>query len=144
MPDYPDDVRRVKDALDLHAVAGNAGKYIACRLDDGRPVTHDCYSSRGEARRFAERKTTTPLLIVQVQPDGAPLNEVAAVLKYERGLWAAGWRTPDTLETEENSGLLSMPRTKADRKRMARQLLSGRPLYPSHVPYGNLPHQKGK
>jgi hypothetical protein len=80
---------------------------------------------------------------LQVQPDGMPYHEADAVLRYERTLVSAGVRTPDHFETEENSGLLSMPRTKHDRERMIKQLVSGKPLYPAGTPYGNLPTKKG-
>lgn len=144
---YPDPVLRVKDEMDMHAVAitqggyefaGTGYGYAVFSLQTGIPVTHDLYPSRGDARRIAERKTTDALLILQVQPDGMPYREAEAVLKYERGLYAAGMRTPDYMETEENSGLLSMPRTKHDQARMARQLLAGRPLTPEGVAYSNL------
>jgi hypothetical protein len=137
--DWPDDVKRVKDAMDLHAVTGDHG-YAVFRLATGEPVTRDAYPSRADARRMAERKTRDPLLILEIQPDGMPPNEAAAVLKYERTLRDMGWRTPDTLETEQNSGILSMPRTRHDRKRMAAQLIKGTPLYDPATPYGNLPH----
>lgn len=137
---WPDDVKRVKDAMDLHAVAGMAGNYMVCSLQTGKPVTNDCYPSRMVARRFAERKTTDALLILQVAPDGMTYKEAEACLKYERTLYAAGFRTPDHFETEENSGLLSMPHNPHDQKRMIRQLVSGRPLPGIH---SNIPTQKG-
>lgn len=135
---WPDPVKRVKDAMDLHAVAGGRG-YAVFSLQTGHPLTGDTYSSRGEARRFGERKTTDHLLILEVCPDGMPYREAAAVLQYERQLINAGVRTPDSLETEENSGLLSMPQNRHDRRRMAAQLKKGSKLTPDDVPYGNLP-----
>jgi hypothetical protein len=124
---YPDPVRRVKDAMDMHAVAGASG-YAVFSLQDGRPITNDTYPSRGDARRHAERRTQDHLLILEIAPDGIPWREAEAVLKYERALVAAGVRSPDSLETEENSGLLSMPAQKWDRQRMARQLITGKAL----------------
>lgn len=147
MKEYPDPVKRVKDAMDLHALAMMAGEttggYAVFRLTDGVPVTMDLYPSRAEARKFAERRTQDHLLIVQAQPDGMPANEAEAILKYERGLVSMGVRTPDVFETEENSGLLSMPRTRHDRRRMAAQLRKGKPLYSDETPYGNLPNMRG-
>ena len=139
MTEWPDDVKRVKDTMDLHALAGANGQYAVFSLQTGTPVVMDTFPSRRDARRMAEKKTTDALLILQVAPDGMPYNEAAACLKYERALWAAGVRTPDSMESEENSGLLSIPRTKADRIRMAKQLISGKPLLPEGLPYGNLP-----
>ena len=122
----------------MHAVAKSRG-YAVFRLTTGEPVTNDVYPSRADARRFAEKKTSDHLLIIEIQPDGMPYNEAAAVLKYERTLINMGIRTPDVFETEENSGLLSMPRTLGDRIRMARQLKSGKPLTSPELAYGNIP-----
>jgi hypothetical protein len=135
---WPDPVLRVKDEMDMHAVAGGFG-YVAFKLRNGKPVTHNTYPSRGKARFHAERKTREPLLILEVQPDGMPYKEAACVLQYERTLQASGVRTPDEFETEENSGMMSMPRTSFDRARMIAQLRAGKPLYPADQPYGNTP-----
>jgi hypothetical protein len=137
---WPDDVKRVKDAMDVHAVGGSSGQYAVFSLQTGAPVVMDVFPSRRDARRMAEKKTTDALLILEVSPDGMPYNEAAACLKYERALWSAGVRTPDSLESEHNSGLLSVPRTKKDRRRMAQQLISGIPEMPDGLPYGNLPY----
>lgn len=140
--DYPDDVRRVKDAMDLHAVAGAHG-YAVFNLGTGKPVTNNTYPSRAAARKSAEKYTMDALLILEISPDGMPYNEAQAVLNYERNLFkATGGRTPDHFETEENSGLLSMPHRGFDRARMIRQLQKGQPLVPDSIPYGNLPSMK--
>jgi hypothetical protein len=129
--------------MDLHAIAMQEGVieggYAVFRLTDGVPCGNQLYPSRAAARRDAEKHTSDHLLIIEASPDGMPYNEAAAVLRYERTLISMGIRTPDTLETEENSGLLSMPRNRHDRRRMAAQLKKGKPLYPGHVSYGNLP-----
>lgn len=135
---WPDPVLRVKDAMDLHAVGGGRG-YVAFSLQTGVPQSPFSFPSRALARREAEKHTSDHLLIIEIQPDGMPYNEAAAVLQYERTLISMGVRSPDVLETEENSGLLSMPRNRHDRRRMAKQLKSGRPELPADVPYGNLP-----
>lgn len=141
---WPDPVRRVKDAMDMHAIAMSEGVseggYAVFRMTDGSPVTSDLYPSRAAARRIAERKTQDYLLILEAAPDGMGYREADAVLRYERTLNSAGLRTPDSLETESNSGLLSMPRTRSDQRRMAKQLVSGNKLVPDDVPYGNLPY----
>lgn len=137
---YPDPVLRVKDMMDLHAIGGGRG-YVPFSLQTGVPVTRNAtFPSRKAARKYAEKRTTDALLILEIQPDGMTYREAEAVLKYERSLYSMGIRTPDVLETEENSGALSMPRTKFDRQRMAQQLLSGTPLTPEGIPYGNLPY----
>jgi hypothetical protein len=140
---WPDPVKRVKDEMDMHALAIQAGGdrgYAVFSMQDGRPVTHDLYPSRARARQSAERLTTDHLLILEAQPDGMTYREADAVLRYERQLSNAGMRTPDALETEENSGLLSMPYSRHDRRRMAKQLIKGRPLYHESTSYGNLPN----
>jgi hypothetical protein len=139
---WPDPVRRMKDHLDLHAVARQRG-YVAFNLRTGEPVTGDAHTSRALARKYAERKTMDALVICEIQPDGCTYQEADAALRFERALNSRGYRTPDSLETEENSGALSLPRTRYDRKRLARQLLSGRPLYPEGISYTNLPMGKG-
>ena len=136
---WPDPVKRVKDEMDMHAVVGDSG-YAVFSMMDGRPITHDAYPSRAAARRFAERQTQDFLLIIEISPDGMPFNEANAVLTYERTLNNMGVRSPDTLEDEANSGALSMPRNRHDRRRMAAQLKKGSALYPAHIPYGNLPN----
>jgi hypothetical protein len=140
---WPDPVLRIADEMGMHALAIMAGGergYAVFSMQDGRPLTHDLYPSRARARQAGEKLTTDYLLILEAQPDGMPFNEAAAVLHYERQLNNAGMRTPDSLETEENSGVLSMPRNRHDRRRMAKQLITGKPLYHESVSYGNLPN----
>lgn len=135
---WPDPVKRVKDEMDMHALAKGNG-YVPFSLQTGKPIGHNSFPSRAIARRYAEKRCQDHLLILEIQPDGMTYKEADCCLRYERTLVSAGYRSPDALETEQNSGLLSMPRTKHDRKRMAKQLLSGRPLMPEGMPYGNLP-----
>src|ERR1700722_6825630 len=126
---WPDPVKREKDEMDMHAVAGGFG-YVVFNLRTGRPITHNTYPSRGKARYHAEKKTRDHLLILEIRPDGMPYREAAAVLQYERTLISAGVRSPDHFETEENSGMLEMPHRASDRARMLAQLKAGRSLYP--------------
>ena len=140
---WPDPVLRIADEMGMHALAIMAGGergYAVFSMQDGRPLTHDLYPSRARARQAGEKLTADFLLILEAQPDSMPFNEAAAVLHYERQLNNAGMRTPDSLETEENSGVLSMPRNRHDRRRMAKQLITGKPLYHESVSYGNLPN----
>jgi hypothetical protein len=137
----------VKGAMDMHALAGASGQYCVFYLGTGKPVTNDTYPARGIARQFAEKKTSDALLILQVAPDGIPLKEAECCLKYERALYKGGYRTPDYDWESMNSALLEMPRNDWDKRRMAKQLISGKPLYPEGTPYGNLPGmniRKGK
>lgn len=136
---WPDPVLRVKDEMDLHALAGGYG-YAVFSMQDGRPLTHDTYPSRAAARKAGEKKTQDFLLILEVHPGGMPYREADAVLKYERTLNSMMRRTPDSLETEQNSGALSIPQSKHDKRRMINQLVSGSQITPDGVPYGNLPY----
>jgi hypothetical protein len=136
---WPDPVLRIKDAMDLHAVAGGSG-YAVFSLQTGKQLSNSTFPSRATARKHAEKRTMDHLLILEISPDGMPYREADACLRYERTLISAGVRTPDVFETEENSGLLSMPRMPSDRQRMARQLIKGKPETPDGVPYGNLPY----
>lgn len=138
MTDITDAARRIHEAMALHAIAKARG-YFACKLMDGRPVTNDTFPSRAAARRIAERKTSDPLIILEVQPDGGTPKGCQIALDYERMLYSRGCRTPDALETEENSGLLSIPEFAHDRRRMARQLITGKPLVSPEVTVSNLP-----
>jgi hypothetical protein len=141
---WPDPVLRVADEMNMHAAAHTPGDpfgYAVFSMETGTPVTHDLYPSRARARQSAEKITSDHLLIIEMQPDGMPFREAEAVLKYERTLvYNLGVRSPDSLETEENSAILSMPRNRHDRRRMARQLKTGKPLYHESVSYGNLPN----
>jgi hypothetical protein len=135
---WPDPVLAVKDAMDMHAFGKGTG-YVAFSLQTGKPLTSSGAPSRAAARKRAEKYSTDMLLILEIQPDGMTYREASACLTYERVLASRGVRTPDALESEENSGLLSMPRTAGDRERMSSQLVSGRPLLPDGVPYANVP-----
>lgn len=131
---WPDDVRRVKDEMDMHAVAGARG-WVAFHLADGRPLDHTAYPVRILAVKAAKWDRDN-YMYAEIQPDGMPYREASAVLKYARSLHEAGWRIPDP-EFDYDA---SMPRTAADRKRMARQLVSGKPLSPQHITT-NLPSE---
>lgn len=133
--DWPDPVKRIKDEMDMHAAAHARG-YVAIKLEDGSPLDHTAYPTWGEAVKAAKWDRDR-YAFLEIQPDGMPYHEAAAVLDFARKLYAGGYRVPSP-EWDSHQAA-AMPRTANDRKRAAKQLISGKPLYPSHVPYGNLP-----
>jgi hypothetical protein len=120
-PAYADAAKRIADAMTLHAVAGNSGRWASFRLFDGREIIpHTAYATRIEAVRFAkwDRDTTVYMEIV---PGGMQPREAGAFLKWARFLHAQGWRLPDP-EFDFDGG---MSHLKSDRLAMARHLISG-------------------
>lgn len=133
---WPDDVKRIKDTMDMHAVAGSRG-WAAFSMADGTPLDNTVYDTWNDAVRAAKWDRDN-YLFIQVQPDGTSYREAKAVLDYARTLSKAGYRIPSP-DWEAGPMASSMPYQKHDRKRMIRQLIKGTPLIPADVPYGNLP-----
>jgi hypothetical protein len=133
---WPDDVRRVKDEMDMHAVTKSRG-YVAISMADGTPLDHTAYETWNDAVR-ASKWDRDNYLFLEIQPDGMSYREANAVLEYARTLSRMGYRIPDPSWKDHEAS--AMPRTRRDRIRAARQLVSGNPLLPADVPYGNLPH----
>lgn len=118
-----DAARHMADAMTLHSIAGNAGRWASFRMSDGREVQrHAAYGSRIEAVRFArwDRDTTVYL---EISPDGMEPKEAQAFLNYARFLHAQGWRLPDP-GFDYDGG---RPTFAPDRAAMARQLIGGKP-----------------
>lgn len=138
---YPDDVKRVKDEMDYHAVMGHSG-WIVLALADGTPLDHVPYETWSDACKAAGWDRDR-YIFCEIQPDGCGYREAQAILKYARTLYDRGFRIPSP---DWDAGPLasSMPRTQYDRNRMGRQLISGRALYPEGS--SNLPslRKKGK
>lgn len=137
--DWPDDVKRVKDAMDMHAVAGARG-WVALALADGRPLDNAAYDSWNDAVKAAKWDRDR-YIFLEIQPDGMSYREAKAVLDYARTLWDAGFRIPSP--DWEHGQAMSMPTQPADRARMVRQLVSGRPLVPEGYAMSNLPAERG-
>lgn len=131
---YSDDVKRVKDEMDMHAVAGSHG-WVAFHLSDGRPANHTAYERRQDAV-LAMRWDRDNFMYVEIQPGGMELKEAEAVLAYARLISKMGFRIPDP-EFDYDA---TMPYQPWDRARMARQLVSGKPLDP--FGYTNLPSER--
>jgi hypothetical protein len=118
-----DEAKRIADAMTLHSIAGQAGRWASFRMSDGGEVQrHAAYASRIEAVRAArwDRDTTVYL---EISPDGMEPKEAQAFLSYARFLHAQGWRLPDP-EFDYDGG---MPAFAWDKRAMARQLVGGKP-----------------
>lgn len=140
---YGSDVKNVKHALDTHAVAKSRG-WVAFRLADGTsPDNNTVYDSWSEAVRF-QRWDRDNFAYVELQPDGCPsYREAEAILTYARTLHDMGYRIPSP-DWEAGEMAASMPLRPSDRARMARQLASGKPLYPDGFAASNLPNERAK
>jgi hypothetical protein len=143
--DYPDDVKRLKDEMDFHATIGNHG-WVVCSMADGRPLNHTAYPEWTDAARARSKRVDEHTwMILEIQPDGMPLNEAQAVLKYERTLHDAGYRSPSP-DWEAGPLASSMPRTKFDQNRMIHQLSTGKKIVEgTNLPNGLVPraYRKG-
>lgn len=134
--EWPDAVKRIKDEMDMHAVLGQKNKWVVFALQTGEPFDHAVYDSWNDAVK-ATGHNRDYYIYLEVQPDGMPYREAASVLDFARKLYAGGYRIPSP--DWEHSQASVMPRTGHDRKRAARQLITGKPLLPPGIPYGNLP-----
>ncbi len=142
--EWPDEVKRVKDAMDLHAVAGSYG-WAVFALADGRPLDNTAYPTWGAAVRAAKWNRDN-YMYLEIRPDGMPYGEAAGALGYARTVSKMGWRVPSpdsghsasVGELASTSGSLSQ---RYDRATMARQLVSGRPLLPAGYAMSNLPSE---
>jgi hypothetical protein len=134
---WPDDVKRVKDELDMHAVAGSFG-FVAIALADGSPLDHTAYPTWNDAVKAAKWDRDN-FMFPEIQPDGIPYREAAAILEYARVIHSMGYRIPDP--GWEHGEATQMPRTAFDRIRAAGQLKAGKPIVGPNVPYGNLPRK---
>ena len=133
---WPDDVLRVKDEMDLHAVAGSHG-WAAFALADGKPIDHTPYPAWRDAV-IAAKWDRDNFMFLEIRPDGMPYREAQGALRYARIVHQLGHRIPSPDWRDYEAA--SMPRTAHDRRRAARQLATGKPLYPQDVSYSNLPH----
>jgi hypothetical protein len=134
---YSDDAKRVADEMTLHAVAGSHG-FAVFRLSDGRPMDHTAYDSWSAAVKGAKWDRDN-YMYLEIQPDGMTLREGQAVLDYARIVSKMGFRIPSPDWADHQA--MSMPYQKRDRMKMARQLASGKPLYPEGWVASNLPSE---
>lgn len=117
-PRYSDAARRCSDLVNLHAVCGHVGHWLAIRLSDGGSGS-DVYDTREDAIRHQLRPEYCTY--VQIAPDGMNPREAEAVLNYWRTLVDHGVR-------DDDPKLLMplMPLTSRDQARQIRILARGR------------------
>jgi hypothetical protein len=118
-PKWSDDARRMADAITLHAVAGNGGKWAVITLADGRPRDLVAYDTREDAVR-STRWNRDYFVYILIQPDGMQPKEAEAFLSYARQLHDAGFRLPDPADTIQPD--ITMPLLAQDRKRQIKLL----------------------
>lgn len=134
--EWPDPVKRIKDEMDMHAILKQQG-FVVISLQDGKPLDHAAYPTWSDAVKAA-RWDRDHYIYLEIQPDGMTYQEASAVLDYARKLYAGGYRIPSPEWKDHMAS--TMPLNPVDRKRMVKQLISGKPLIPSDIPYGNLPN----
>lgn len=115
-----DAAKRCSDAVNLAAIAGSAGMWIAVRLADGG-TDGGVYDSRETAIRHQLRPQFCTY--VRVPPDGMKPWDGEALLDYWRKLSDAGVRDDDP-----DVPMPMIPLTRADRRRQIRVLAKGRRL----------------
>lgn len=123
---YPDEARRIADAMNIHTFAGNVGNWAAFRMSDGREVQPGTtYATRTDAVKAArwDRDNTVYL---EVQADGMTPEAACACLNFQRSLHAAGFR----LRSPDFQFDLSMPVLAVDRFKMIRHLATGGREFP--------------
>lgn len=113
-----DPSRRMSDAVTLHALAGNAGRFALLKLIDGNEVQPGVIF---DDRAGAERRKTHPAQIVMaIPPGGLRAPEAEEVLHYHRELY-------DQLGGRPLELPLLQPLTRADQARQIHALRKARP-----------------
>lgn len=84
-----DPARRASDTVNLHVLAGHAGKWVAIKLHDG---TSDgtVYDLKRHAVRFQLHEHMC--MYVQMPPDGLSPGAAERLLKIHRNLYDSGFR----------------------------------------------------
>lgn len=135
---FTDAAKRIKYEMDLHAVAGSGGCWLAFKLNDGSSPDHTAYESWSEAVA-AQKWDRDNYMYLEIPPDGMPdINDAKACLTYARTVHSLGHRIPSP--DWEHYQAMSMPYAPWDRARMAKQLASGKPL--DERGYSNLPAER--
>jgi hypothetical protein len=117
LDDCCDAAKRMSDVITLHAVAGQAGRFVLIRLLDGSETDRlGIYSSREEAEQY---KTHPAQIAILIPPGGFPAVQCEEVLHYHRDLYDKAGARP--LEV----GYLQ-PLTRRDQRRQIRILARGR------------------
>lgn len=89
-----DAVQRMSDAVSLHLLAARSdgdimdavGKWIGCRLDDGKD-SNELYDTKEQAVRYAPKRLgrlPKQCCYIQIPISGMPLKEAASFLRTSR------------------------------------------------------------
>lgn len=138
-PELLDAGKRISDEMTMHALAGSYG-WAVFALADGRPLDHTAYETWAHAVKAAKLDRDR-YIFLEIQPGGMEPREGQAALTYARALHAAGFRIPSP-DWEAGPLASSMPHQPRDRRLMARQLISGKPLLPEGFAMSNLPSER--
>jgi hypothetical protein len=113
-----DAAKRISDAVNLAALAGDIGKWMAFRLNTGT-TDHTLYDSRAAA--VEKQLWPEHMCFIQVMPGGMQPKEAQAYLLYWRALHDNGGRFRDADFT-----MPPMPLIKTDQIRQIQKLIRGR------------------
>jgi hypothetical protein len=120
---YPDDVKRLADTVNLHVFAGNTGKWAAVKLQDCT-TDHVAYETRRDAVRMLYPYQDS-YFYVWISPGGMQLWEAETYLNWNRRLYELGWRMPDPDDVDPDM-IPTMPNTREDAKQQLRLLTKKR------------------
>jgi hypothetical protein len=135
---FSDAARRISDEMNMHAIAKSGGSWAVFALADGRPLDHTAYPTWTLAVTAAKWDRDR-YMFIEVQPDGCNPNEAEALLTYQRTLYSMGYRIPSP-DWAAGPMASSMPTQSWDKRTMANQLISGRPIDPRG--FSNLPNEQ--
>lgn len=111
-PVCSDDAKRMADSVTMFAFLGEAGKWAAYALADGRSADNTAYDTRTEAVMY-QRWDRDNYVYVLIPPDGMQPKEAEAFLRYARALHDKGFRLPDP---ENLDKIPTMPLTAPDQR----------------------------
>lgn len=84
--------RRASEAVNLHVIGGNVGRWVALRLEDGSSDGIP-YDSRRDA--IAHQLHEQQCAYIRVTPDGITPADAARFIALNRSLYSAGFRLAD-------------------------------------------------
>ena len=115
--EWTDDAKRLAGSVNLHVFLGNVGQFAAYKLQDVS-TDNTPYPSRSEACRILWPNESY-YFFVCIPPGGMTLKEAESFLRYNRALYAAGYRMPDP---DMVDCIPTMPNTRADARKQIQLL----------------------
>jgi len=89
---FSDAAKRLSDTVNMHAIAGSWGKWIAVRLSDGG-TDGVLYDSRADAIRHQLHEKLCAYVLVPI--DGMTLRAAESYMRFVRQAYDAGFRLAD-------------------------------------------------